>query len=127
MKNSPATKGVKEVLAYLPPGLEKILQYLDEKDCRELEEIRLRVGRPLLLRINDRECTLDNKGRIHHEPDRGYTVSEDDLRRTVACIMDNSLYAFEEDINRGFITIPGGHRVGLAGTGFGSGGRGQEG
>ncbi|MEQ8174417.1 MAG: stage III sporulation protein AA [Syntrophomonadaceae bacterium] len=122
MKNSPASKGLKEVLAYLPPGLERILQYLDEPECRELEEIRLRIGRPLLLRINDRECTLDNKGRLHNELDRGYTVSEDDLRRTIACIMDNSLYAYEEDINRGFITMPGGHRVGLAGQVLAQGG-----
>lgn len=115
MKNSPASKGLREVLSCLPPGLEKILQYLDEEDCRELEEIRLRIGRPLLLRVNDRECTLDNKGRVHRDLNRGYLVSEDDLRRTVASLMDNSLYAFEEDIKRGFITIPGGHRVGLAG------------
>lgn len=122
MKNSPATRGLKEVLAYLPPGLEKILLYLEQQDCRELEEIRLRVGRPLLLLINDRECTLDGMGQLHNELDRGYIVSEDDLRRTIACLMDNSLYAFEEDINRGFITIPGGHRVGLAGQVLAQGG-----
>lgn len=122
MKHSPAGKGLKEVLAYLPPGLEKILRHLDEQECRELEEIRIRVGRPLLLRINDRECTLDYQGRIHHELDRGYVVGDDDLHRAVACIMDNSLYAFEEDINRGFITIPGGHRVGLAGQVLAQGG-----
>lgn len=115
MRNYPASKGLREVLAYLPPGLKRILQYLDEPQCRELEEIRLRIGRPLMLRLLDRECTLDSKGLFHNELDRGYIVSEDDLRRTMAGIMDNSLYAYEEDINRGFITIPGGHRVGLAG------------
>ncbi len=35
--------------------------------------------------------------------------------RSILAISDNSLYAFEEEIRRGFITIPGGHRVGLAG------------
>lgn len=115
MRIIPGSDRLREVLACLPPGLEKMLQHLDEQHSRELEEIRLRIGQPLLLRLNNRECTLDNTGRVHRDLSRGYLICEDDLRRTIASIMDNSLYAFEEDINRGFITIPGGHRVGLAG------------
>ncbi len=41
--------------------------------------------------------------------DRATYVSADDLARTIAAISDNSIYAFEEDIKRGFITVPGGH------------------
>ena len=44
-----------------------------------------------------------------------FWVSQKDLKETLEYISDYSLYAFEEEIRQGFITIQGGHRIGLAG------------
>lgn len=70
----------------------------------KLEEIRLRINRPLIVRHDNKEVMI-------HE----CILSGEDIQDTVELISNHSLYAYEDDIRQGFITILGGHRVGLAG------------
>jgi stage III sporulation protein AA len=102
-------------MAYLAPNIRKLLLGVDARLLGDLEEIRLRCHRPLILRVGDKDYSVDQHGRVLRDPAQGYLVSREDLYRSIASISDNSLYAFEEEIRRGFITVPGGHRVGLAG------------
>lgn len=104
-----------DILPFLPANVKILFGNLDERYYAGLEEIRLRSGKPLSLRVGEEDFTLDWRGHPGLDLGRGYQVTAEDIQRTVASISDNSLYAFEEDIGRGFITIPGGHRVGLAG------------
>jgi stage III sporulation protein AA len=101
------------IVPYLSLSIKEII--LKMKSFKEVEEIRLRSGQPLVIKIGDKDFTLDKQGKIEENLKRGYVVSTEDIYRSIASISDNSLYAFEEEISRGFITIPGGHRVGLAG------------
>jgi stage III sporulation protein AA len=101
------------IAPYLSFSIKEII--LKMKSIKEVEEIRLRSGQPLLIKIGDKDFTLDKQGKLEENLKRGYVVSTEDIYRSIASISDNSLYAFEEEISRGFITIPGGHRVGLAG------------
>ncbi|NLW92871.1 MAG: stage III sporulation protein AA [Syntrophomonadaceae bacterium] len=106
----------KEILLYLSPRLREIIEIQSEAFFCKLEEIRVRYGQPLLIRCGDEDWTVKPSGQATRDIHLGYRVNEEDIYRTIASISDNSLYAFEEDIRRGFITIPGGHRVGLAGS-----------
>lgn len=105
----------KQILPYLSPALRQIMSGLNEAQYSSLEEIRLRSGQPLVLKIGDRDYSVDLSGRMGTGINNVYMVTGDDIYRTIASISDNSLYAFEEEIKRGFITIPGGHRAGLGG------------
>ncbi|QGT98950.1 Stage III sporulation protein AA [Candidatus Syntrophocurvum alkaliphilum] len=105
----------KDIIPYLSPKIKDLILNLRSQDYTLLEEIRLRCGKPLIIKLGDKDYTVNNKGIFTDELDEGYIADEVDLYRTIASISDNSLYAFEEEIKRGFITIPGGHRVGLAG------------
>ena len=105
----------REILPYFAQPVKDLLMSLGEDSCLQLEEIRLRCGQPLLLKVGDKDFTLDPRGRLSTDISGGYVVDEEDIYRTIASISDNSLYAFEEEIRRGFITVAGGHRVGLAG------------
>jgi len=104
-----------EIASYLAPPIKQLLLGLDEQYFSRLEEIRLRCQQPLLLKLGDRDFTITSRGRLAADLYSGYVVTREDIQRTLASISDNSLYAFEEEIKRGYITIPGGHRVGLAG------------
>lgn len=104
-----------EILQFLPATIKTILLAMEAGFCQGIEEIRLRNGQPLILRIGARDFILDARGKFQLDPKLGYIVKADDIFRTIASISDNSLYAFETEISRGYITIPGGHRVGLAG------------
>lgn len=85
-------------------------QLLDaDLDYEKLYEIRLRVGRPLFLTYDGGECFLRNRG---EEP---YVVTQEDLKETLEYVTGYSLYAYEEEIRQGFISVQGGHRVGVTG------------
>lgn len=78
-------------------------------DYDKLYEIRLRVGRPLFLTYDGGECFLRKRGM---EP---YIVTREDLKETLEYVTGYSLYAYEEEIKQGFISVQGGHRVGVTG------------
>lgn len=80
------------------------------------EEIRLRIGQPVLLDTGSEELFWNPfQRRLQKEEENSYCVTEKDLRDMVAYMSNYSIYAFEEEIRAGFLTIQGGHRVGIAG------------
>ena len=86
-------------------------------DYNCLYEIRLRAGRPLFLIYAGGERFLRIKG---HEP---YLVTRQDLKETLEYISGYSLYAYEDEIRQGYISVQGGHRVGVTGKGILNGDR----
>ncbi len=102
-------------LQMLPPGVRELTLQAAGPLLQELEEIRLRIGRPLLFRIGLQEYTVDHKGRPTGRLNEGYCVTRADLERTLQILSQSSLYAWEEELRNGFITIPGGHRIGITG------------
>jgi stage III sporulation protein AA len=104
-----------EILFILPPTIKGFFQKFDKNAFFRIEEIRMRTDQPLIIRDSEREYSVDSKGAITSSLHKAYKVTREDIIRTIAAVSDNSLYAFEEEIRKGFITIAGGHRVGLAG------------
>ena len=91
-----------EILNILPVGLR---EYLALMDLQSLEEIRLRAMKNVILYF----------GKKQGEFVTDYFIDDNQLKETLEYISKFSLYAYEEDIRQGFITIRGGHRVGVAG------------
>lgn len=93
----------------LPPALGKIIQ---ESCCslEHLEEIRLRLGQPILLKEKGGwiPCMAKNDKKRH-------VFSNCDMKACVSLLSAYSLYAFAEEIRQGFLTIEGGHRIGFCG------------
>ena len=79
--------------------------YQEAIDYKALQEIRLRTGKPLLFICDGNEYQLKHP----------YIVTQNDIRETLECVSRYSLYAYEQDMRQGFITIEGGHRVGMTG------------
>lgn len=105
----------REILPYLPPVLREIVCRLPGEVLKQLEEIRLRLGKPLIVGLPGKDRLVGEGGALVEEMDRAYRVTEDDIQRVTQLVSGCSLYAFEEELKNGFITLPGGHRVGLAG------------
>ena len=78
-------------------------------DYEKLYEIRLRTGRPVFLCYGDGEKFLRTGNGMP------YRVTRQDLKETLEYISGYSLYAYEDELRQGFLTIQGGHRVGVAG------------
>ena len=92
---------INEVLEYFPHKLKnKIL----ENNLEQLEEIRLRTNRNILLKIGQEEIKID------------YVINTQEILEILQRICDNSIYTYQSQICNGYITIKGGHRVGISGN-----------
>ena len=80
-----------------------------------IQEIRLRAGRPVVLHMDGREVFLTEQGNFADSSRNACRVTEKELEETLEHICHYSPYAFEEELRRGFVTVAGGHRVGVAG------------
>lgn len=119
-------KEMEEVVRIFPQKLRALLQNAGTQSFAA-EELRLRVNRPLLMEAKGQEWRLradcgewesvDVSGRSGPSDDASgyYQVTSQDIRDTLEYMSRYSLYAFDEELRQGFLTIPGGHRVGIAG------------
>lgn len=80
-----------------------------------LQEIRLRVNAPLLIVYDNREFFITSESELTKGVEEAYIITKNEIRETMEYISNYSLYAFEEELKQGFITITGGHRVGIIG------------
>ena len=104
----------KQICPFLAPKIRAIIDQLPYELLAKTEEIRLRYSRPLVICWAGGESYLGEEGPVAG-PGEAYLLSGEDLRQTIELISSYSLYAFEDEIRQGYLTIPGGHRVGLAG------------
>ena len=80
-----------------------------------LQEIRLRINAPLMLVCAGKELFVSNTGQLIHSFENAYIVTDKDMKETLEYVSNFSLYAYEDEIRQGFITVYGGHRIGVAG------------
>lgn len=80
-----------------------------------LQEIRMRAGRPTTVLIAGEERFVDVDGRLVDMPMRAAMSTSEELESVLRHLCQYSLYAFADEIRQGFLTVQGGHRVGLAG------------
>lgn len=92
------------ILNYFPDKLQKKIaeEILDKME--DLEEIRIRVNRPIILKFNKIEKIIK------------YSVLTEEILSSLQLICENSIYSYQNQISEGFITIKGGHRVGITGS-----------
>lgn len=99
---------MEHVMAVLPDSICELIRQYPESKREQIEEIRFRLYQPLELIINGRpEYPAAKEGL--------YKVKLEDGVQLINKLSRYSLYALEEELKRGYITIKGGHRVGLAG------------
>ena len=112
----------KFIFPVLPLNLVTIISAIPVAQLSYLMEIRLRVNRPLLLVLGSVDIMLSPVGHIVNDREAAYLCSRDDINKILQLISKNSLYAYEQELKMGFLTIHGGHRVGLAGQAIVDGG-----
>lgn len=93
---------VEKIKKVLGSTINSILQE-NQIPFSKLQEIRLRIGKPLII-------VSDNIEFVFHK-----IIEKDELMEILEYVSNYSLYAFENELKQGFITIEGGHRVGMTG------------
>jgi len=80
-----------------------------------LQEIRLRAEAPMAFRFRNGVRYLSRKNTLCTNRDDALLIPVREVRETMEYISNYSLYAYEEEMKRGYLTIAGGHRIGIAG------------
>lgn len=93
-----------QISNFFPNYLYDLLKNYIAKYENELEEIRIRVNKPIILKISSSDIILE------------YIVNSNDMIEILQRICENSIYSYQNQICNGYITILGGHRVGITGN-----------
>lgn len=99
---------ISSLLSYFPEEISTEIEEYFKEDTEEknkfIEEIRLRADRPLILKFNKEEVILKT------------VVNQEMILKTLQKVCDNSIYSYQNQIIEGFITVKGGHRIGITGN-----------
>ena len=91
------------LINYFPLQIrDKIIKYIDKFNM--LEEIRIKTNVNIILKIGQADIIVD------------YITNQDELLQILQTICDNSIYSYQSQICNGYITLKGGHRVGITGS-----------
>jgi|GEM_PF-102496 len=105
----------RDIAPFLPPRLRPLITQLPQEQKARLVELRLRVGRPLAAVLRgDGQWFISAQGLVRH-PAAAESVTADDGARLLAAVSRSSVYALEDAFRQGYVTLPGGHRVGFCG------------
>ena len=98
---------IEEILRYFSRNIYNlIMKKLNEKENlkNEITEIRIRVGKPIILKTRNKDIIIN------------YKIDPEEILDLLGRICENSIYAYKNQICEGFLTIKGGHRIGITGT-----------
>ncbi len=98
---------IEEIIKYFPTNIYNILLYTlqqNEQISTTIQEIRIRANKPIILKLRQADILIE------------YIVTQAEILQILEKICNNSIYAYKNQICEGFITIKGGHRVGITGT-----------
>lgn len=103
-----------DIFPILPPHMAELFTTLPDSMLGKLTEIRIRANQPLLLRLGNEDIMVAESGPAVNSV-QAYQCTSQDIQRTFQLMCKNSVYAYEQEVKQGYLTIRGGHRVGLAG------------
>lgn len=106
-----------EVTAFLPKRLRDLLVNLSPNLLNTLTELRLRANGPLLM-VNPTGCFyITVGGRPTYMPSEHlFYVTPHEIQDIVTHACGYSVHSHQEDFKNGYLTVSGGHRIGLCGT-----------
>ena len=99
-------RNTERILRKLPASVDDRIRQLPDSILDKFEEIRLKTFQDTLVIGDGREISLHDRRLMTPE------ILDETLNR----LLDYSYYAYEDELSKGYITIEGGHRVGICGT-----------
>ncbi len=97
-------------------GLKAILSLIDNSRKLRINEIRLRMNRPVVLVCGNESFYLHSDSTLDKSADNTFNCTKEIIEDTFARMCSFSVHSHLSDIVNGYITLEGGHRVGVVGT-----------
>ncbi len=109
-------KELNELLFLFNERIKNALRMLSERTQVDISEIRLRKGREVSVVLRDIPYFLAPNGSIVFDKTKGIVINECDIDNIFRIACQYSVHSFQNEISQGFLTLKGGHRMGLCGT-----------
>ena len=99
-------KDFEEIIRHFPNYISNLIEeeLKNEEIKKELQEIRIRCNRPIILNLRNKDKIIN------------YKANQCELLQILEKICNNSIYAYKNQMCEGFVTIKGGHRIGITGS-----------
>ena len=97
---------VNQISMYLPGRIRDALEKYPIRERSRFTELHLRCGQSPTICMDGREQILPNTEKVRME----------ELERFLGQASGGALYSVQSSISHGFLTLSGGHRVGICGT-----------
>lgn len=105
------------ITSFISPRIQSYLRKLSEKNISEIQEIRLRVGRPIVIVTASGSSFLTDNARFSYIMSVNCIIpTQNEIFDTVNKMCGFSMHSHYEDLLNGYITLPNGSRVGVCGT-----------
>ncbi len=105
------------ILSYISPRIQMYLKKLGDDILENIQEIRLRSNRPIVIVTNSGSSFLTSNGKLSYILSSNCICSNDsEITDTINKMCGYSMHSHYEDMINGYITLPNGSRVGLTGT-----------
>jgi len=104
-----------EILDFLDSELTDVLSKIPKDIIERVEEIRLRNGKPLMINLGNKDYFISKNAELVSEPSNCVYINYKHIVKTFQLISNYSIYSIEEELKNGFVTVRGGHRVGVTG------------
>jgi len=105
------------VLIYLPYQIKHSLDVLPNELKSHIHEIRIKNGLPLSV-ITDKEIIFPNILSKFNSTKQKIVCSKDEINQIFRTVCGYSVHSHTDEIKRGFVSLKGGHRVGICGSGM---------
>ena len=102
------------IINILPQSIRRCMYSIN---LDEAQEIRLIQGQNVYIRYPDGDYYITQKGILSRDGKNGIVITKKHIDETMERVTKSSLYSVKDEIQKGYITIGGGHRIGIAGTG----------
>ncbi|BAU27415.1 stage III sporulation protein AA [Aneurinibacillus soli] len=106
---------ITDACTILPDRVRRYFETLAQGEQEQIEEIRLRVGRPIEYGAGGTLTFIKQTGGRTSRIEEAALFTAEEGVQLLTRLSQHSLYTLEEEMRRGYVTIRGGHRVGLAG------------
>lgn len=103
-----------DFMKFFPEYLRKCFLQVHIKP-KTINEIRIRINRPVIVNVNNTEVYINETGLVF-DAAKGYCMQQREFHKMMECMCNYSLYAYEEELKQGYLTIEGGHRAGVCGS-----------
>lgn len=122
MQNSIPT-WVQDIAHILPDSTAEAIYHADERMLSRVDEVRLRANKPVTLVCGRDEWFITERGKLRRTHLDSVNTTAAQITEAFEAACQHSIYAFEQELRNGFVTMKGGYRVGVSGRVQANGGQ----